>query len=118
MEVHSRELWHVERSHAEIPHYLRDAKDSRRQAFRFTGRVPVTALCEGRRLRFNTINYSEIGILMTPAEGYSDTQLAKGSTLSGVIGVGAGATEFTGVVLRVDDGERYAIKILTRKTVG
>ncbi len=117
MEVGTRETWHVERATAEVPQYLRDAKESRRQAFRFTGRVAVSVVFQKKQLRFETINYSEIGILMTPLDRAVKSGMVPGSTLSGVIGTGSGATAFDGVIIRVDDGDRYAVKILSRKNV-
>lgn len=117
MEIQTQELWHVERSTAEIPQFLHDAKDSRRQAFRFTGRVPVVVQHDGKTQLFETINYSEIGLLMVPVKVGINTGLRQGSSVTGAIGSGAGATHFQGVILRVDDGERHAVKIFSRKPI-
>jgi serine/threonine protein phosphatase 1 len=113
MEIQSRELWHVERSATPKPIYLRDAKDGRRQAFRYTGKVPVVVQYEGLTLPFETINYSEIGVLMRPAPNRAPTgSLRPGATITGLIGTDGSATPFRGVVLRVDEGARHAVKIL------
>ncbi len=112
MEVFSREIWRVDRSSSPKPIYLRDSKDSRRQAFRFTGRVPVTVQYEGRSLQFVTINYSEIGMLIKPVDLLPMGVLRPGALLSGLIGSESEATPFRGVVLRVDDGARHAVKII------
>lgn len=111
MELYSRELWHVERSTAPKPIYLRDAKESRRRAFRFDGRVPVAVQYEGRALQFETINYSEIGVLMRPVEAAAMMALRPGSAISGFIGTDGASTPFRGVVLRIDQGARHAVKI-------
>ena len=104
-------MWRVERSVTPKPIYLRDSKDSRRRAFRFTGKVSVTVNYEGLRLDFETINYSEIGVLMHPVGKGPTAALRPGSLITGVIGSEPG-TPFRGVVLRVDEGARHAVKIL------
>jgi hypothetical protein len=111
MELNSREMYRVDRSTGPQPIYLRDVKDSRRHALRFTGRVPVALMHNGATLLFETINYSEIGILMTPVNP-PDVKLKAGTSISGTIGVGETATAFKGIVLRVDDGKRIALKIV------
>jgi len=110
MELKTRELYKVERSTGPQPIYLRDVKDSRRHALRFTGKVPVAVVHHGMPLLFETINYSEIGILMTPVNP-PDVKFKAGASLEGTIGIGETATAFKGVVLRVDDGKRIACKI-------
>lgn len=111
MEINTREVYTVERSTGPQPIYLRDVKDSRRHALRFTGKVPVSLDLHGSKLLFETINYSEIGILMTPVNP-PDVRVKAGTAISGTIGVGETATSFKGVVLRVDDGKRIALKIV------
>lgn len=114
LELHTREMWKVERSTTPQPIYLRDSKDSRRHALRFTGRVPVSIAHQGSTLFFETINYSEIGILMTPVNP-PDVKLRAGSPVAGTIGIGETATPFKGIVLRVDDGKRVALKIVVEQ---
>ena len=111
MEMKTRELYRVERSTGPQPIYLRDVKDSRRHALRFTGKVPVVVVHNGAQLLFETINYSEIGILMTPVNP-PDVKVRAGTSLEGTIGTGDTATAFKGIVLRVDEGKRIACKIL------
>jgi hypothetical protein len=111
MELKTRELYKVERSTGPQPIYLRDVKDSRRHALRFTGKVPVAVVHNGMPLLFETINYSEIGILMTPVNP-PDVKFRAGASLEGTIGIGETATAFKGIVLRVDDGKRIACKII------
>lgn len=109
MEVHSREVWSVESAATDMALRLRDGKDSRRQARRFNGCVPVRVESEGRTLEFETVNYSEIGVLMRPMQA---VRLPTGAVVSGVIGAGLGETTFRGVVLRVDGDGRHAVKLL------
>jgi len=111
LELNSMQTWQVDRSTVPQPIYLRDTKDARRHALRFTGRVPVAISHRGTSLLFETINYSEIGILMVPTEP-ADVLFSVGSTVMGSIGVGDTATRFRGVVLRIDDGKRIAVKIV------
>jgi serine/threonine protein phosphatase 1 len=112
MELHSQKTWRVERSTSPQPIYLRDARDSRRQALRFTGRVPVSVQYDGRTLPFETTNYSELGILMHHAEKSPPLTLPRGATIQGVIGEGVAATPFRGVILRIDAGRQYAVKLI------
>ncbi|HEY8076566.1 MAG TPA: metallophosphoesterase family protein, partial [Labilithrix sp.] len=85
MELGSREMWSVDRSVTPKPIYLRDSKDSRRRAFRFTGKVPVSVTYEGLRLEFETINYSEIGVLMHPVGKGATATLRPGALITGLI---------------------------------
>jgi len=112
MELNTREIWHVERSTAPQPTYLRDQNDPRREALRFTGKVPVAVQHDGKTLAFETINYSELGILMKPITPLTKSALPQGTTIVGAIGSGAAATPFKGVVLRVDAGAKYAVKLM------
>lgn len=114
MDVNTHEMWTVERSSAPQPLYLKDVKDSRRHALRFTGAVPVSVVSPDGPLFFETINYSEIGLLMSPIKG-SKATLKIGESIVGTIGVGDTATPFRGVVLRVDDGPRIAVKIVVEQ---
>ena len=116
MEVHSRETWYVERAAGAVPVHLRDTRDSRREAFRFTGCVPVIVEHEGRTLPFETINYSEIGLLIRPVDRVPVVNLNPGALIRGRIGVDVAAAPFRGVVLRIDEGARYAVKILPEQT--
>jgi serine/threonine protein phosphatase 1 len=114
MDLHTHEVYAVERSTGPQPIYLRDARDSRRHALRFTGKVPVVLRHEGTTLLFETINYSEIGMLITPVKP-TDVKVKAGSTVTGTIGVGDMATAFNGIVLRVDDDKRIALKVVVEQ---
>lgn len=109
MEVHSREVWSVESAATALAVQLRDGKDSRRHARRFTGCVPVRVESDGHTLEFETVNYSEIGVLMRPLTA---VRLPPGTAVSGLIGVGHGEKTFRGVVLRVDGDGRHAVKLI------
>lgn len=110
-EINTREIWYAERSTAPQPLYLIDPRDPQRSALRFSGKVPVVITHRGTRMAFETINYSEIGMLIVPVEP-SQGSLSAGMAVNGSIGIGATATPFRGVVLRVDDGPRIALKII------
>ena len=114
LEMNTHEMWCVERSTAPQPIYLRDSRDSRRNALRFSGKVPVVITHRGARMIFETINYSEIGMLMVPVDPAVVTLLA-GTAVDGTIGIGETATAFKGVVLRVDAGQRIALKIVVEQ---
>jgi serine/threonine protein phosphatase 1 len=111
MELRTRQTWHVERSAVQTPVYLHDARDSRRRALRFKGKVPVTVSHAGLTLQFETINYSEIGLLIAPTDR-TQANITPGSTITGLIGTGPSATPFRGVVLRIEDGARVAVKLI------
>ncbi|HSO37466.1 MAG TPA: metallophosphoesterase family protein [Labilithrix sp.] len=114
LEMNTHEMFCVERSTAPQPIYLRDSKDSRRNALRFSGKVPVVITHRGARLVFETINYSEIGMLMVPVDP-TEVTITAGTPVNGTIGVGDTATPFKGVVLRVDGGQRIALKIVVEQ---
>jgi serine/threonine protein phosphatase 1 len=114
LELNTHEIWCVERSTAPQPIYLRDSKDSRRNALRFSGKVPVVIAHRGARLIFETINYSEIGMLMVPLDP-TEVKITAGTAVNGTIGIGDTATPFKGVVLRVDGGQRIALKIVVEQ---
>lgn len=109
MEVHSRAIWAVESTTKGGAVHLKDGKDSRRQARRFDGSIPVSIESEGLTLSFETINYSEIGLLVRST---SAVRLPPGTTVTGTIGEGHGERAFRGVVLRVDGQGRHAVKLL------
>ncbi len=110
-EVNTHEVWYAERSSAPQPIYLMDPRDPQRRALRFSGKVPVVIDHRGTAMTFETLNYSEIGMLIVPVEP-PELGLAAGMKVSGAIGVGKTATTFKGLVLRVDDGHRVALKIV------
>ena len=121
MELNSRQMWFVDRSATPKPVYLKDTRDGRREALRFTGKVPVSVEATGRSYAFETINYSEIGILMRPLEKIPKGEVEAGTTIDGLIGLGVAATAFRGVVIRVDDGPQgpqYAVKIVLEPLPG
>ncbi len=49
---------------------------------------------------------------MVPLDKQPPKGLGVGVGISGVVGSGEAATPFRGVVLRVDDGLRYAVKLI------
>ncbi|MBX3189870.1 MAG: metallophosphoesterase [Labilithrix sp.] len=108
MEVHSRKVWAAESTAKAVALHLRDRSDSRRQARRFSGCVPVRVESDGLVLDFETVNYSEIGLLLRPLGG---VRLPAGTTVSGVIGEGNGERSFRGVVLRIDGQGHHAVKL-------
>ena len=114
LEINTHAMFTVERSTAPQPIYLRDSKDSRRNALRFSGKVPVVITHRGERLVFEPINYSEIGMLMVPLKP-TEVKVSAGSAVTGTIGVGDMATAFKGVVLRIDAGQRIALKIVVEQ---
>lgn len=112
MEVRSRQEWFVERDPTVPEVHLRDGRDSRRGARRFTGRIPVVLRVGGRTYDFETINYSEIGLLIHGVGTSSKVRLEPGTAVSGLLGKGLGEKPFRGVVLRVDGENRHAVKLL------
>jgi serine/threonine protein phosphatase 1 len=111
MDLATKQVFQVPRMSTPEPTYLHE-KGSRRAAVRFEGRVPVVIPRGDKTLRYETINYSEIGILMREVEPGKQPKLAQGEQIAGTIGPEPGAVAFRGVVIRVDAGARYAVKIL------
>ncbi len=110
VDLRDHKVYSVERSTAGQPVYLKDSRDPRRNAVRFNGRVPVRVPRGDDHLLFETINYSEIGVLMVPVDP-DHVAVRAGEGIEGSIGFGDSATPFRGVVLRVDEGKRIAVKI-------
>lgn len=111
IELESRKVYSVARLAMPEPIYLHE-KGGRRAAVRFEGRVPVNVPYQDTTLRFETINYSEIGILMRDIDPKPKQRLSQGDPVVGTIGPADNAVGFKGVVIRVDGGVRYAVKIL------
>ncbi|MCA9586655.1 MAG: serine/threonine protein phosphatase [Myxococcales bacterium] len=110
IELPSGTIHQVPRTSMPKPMYLRDAH-SRREAIRFGGRVPVQILHEGQRKLYETVNYSEIGLLLKDVAGDGRQTLGIGDSVQGTIGSGTTVVEFHGQVVRLDKGPRYAIKM-------
>ncbi len=115
MQLYTHKTWCVQRTAEAQPTYLRDSNDPRRTALRFKGRVPVLVHHEGNQMLFETLNYSEIGLLMSPVDP-PDAVFTPGMTITGTIGLSETATTFKGMVLRVEPGPRIALKILVDRT--
>jgi serine/threonine protein phosphatase 1 len=111
IDLETKKVYQVARLAMPEPTYLHE-KGGRRAAVRFEGKVPVMIPRGDVTLRFETINYSEIGILMRDIEPTGKPRLSPGEAVQGMIGPTEGAVAFKGVVLRVDGGTRYAVKIL------
>jgi serine/threonine protein phosphatase 1 len=111
LDLGTKQIYQVNRLSLPEPTYLHE-KGSRRAAVRFEGHVPVKIPRGDKTLEFETINYSEIGILMKDPEVTKQPRLSPGEQIAGTIGAEPGAVGFRGVVIRVDAGHRYAVKIL------
>ncbi len=99
------------------PIYLRDLS-SRRAAIRFRGRLPVRLHRGEEIIDFETVDYSEVGMYMRDLEFRDRMVLSAHERIDGIIGSGeeSGVIHFSGVVVRSkrqDDGDHYAIKILS-----
>ena len=114
IELHSREIFDVQRQQREQPRYLRDIR-SRRRAIRFEGSIPVQIDRPEIPLHFLTVNYSEIGMYLRSLSTYGTVDLQVGESVSGFIGVhGPWRVRFWGEVVRRDtspDGAYYAVHI-------
>jgi len=113
LELPGNKLYQVRRGAA--PRVLLRDPTSNRRAVRFEGAVPVDVQLSGGLFRFETLNYSELGMLIRENQDGSCPSLAAGEQLSGVLMPGTEApVTFRGVVLRKRknlDGFYYAVQI-------
>jgi serine/threonine protein phosphatase 1 len=114
LELPSRKIYSVNRAKDEKQVHLRDFS-SNRIAIRYKGAIPVYVDRDDQRLEFETIDYSEFGLLMRDIANHPRELFRVGEVVSGHIGSqDATLVEFTGTVLRVQEddlGRSYAIKL-------
>lgn len=117
IELPSHRITSVPRKTGLRPHFLRE-KASRRAAVRFLGSVPVVVHHETMGpLKFETLNYSEIGMLLRSEseDGRTKQQLSKGDAITGVVGEGeAFNVPFSGRVAHArkeSDGWQYGVSV-------
>ncbi len=112
-ELFSGEVYSVKKIKRTRQTFLRD-HTSARQAVRFEGVVPVTIICDGYTLSFETINYSEIGMLVRCATAPNVAVLKENAVISGEIKlISDTPLKWDGRVVRIlqKDGEhQYAIQ--------
>ncbi len=93
--------------------FLRDTT-SRRAALRFDGALDVTVMRNQQEQHFETLNYSELGMLMRDVPG-TGPRLAENEIIRGAVGdPEVGRVPFAGKVVRCkvhDDGIYYAVQI-------
>ena len=113
LELPSRKIYSVMRSRDGRKVHLRDF-NSNRIAIRFKGAIPIYVHRGHETLEFETIDYSEFGMLMRYI-GVDDPALTVGTNVTGQIGSdNTKLVAFQGHVLRAQDddhGRSYAIKI-------
>lgn len=117
IELPSHRIYSVPRKTGLRPHFLRE-KGSRRAAVRFLGSVPVTLHHDTLGpLVFETLNYSEIGMLLRAHDEDSRMKqwLEKGDSVKGIVGEGdAFRVPFTGRVANVRkdiEGWQYGLAV-------
>ena len=100
MEFPSHRIYSVDRRDHQGRTFLRDA--SRRAAVRFHGAIPVLLEVDGKRLRFETVDYSEIGLGVRAIDTDHSCKLTLGDAVRGRVGVeGLFQIPFAGRVARV-----------------
>ncbi len=83
-ELFSREAFTVKKIKKTRHTFLRD-HGSQRQAIRFEGKVPVIITADGHLLNFETLNYSEFGMLVRCLTAPTTPIFKEGDTVSGEI---------------------------------
>lgn len=115
IELPSHRIYSVPRKTGLRPAFLRD-KTSRRAAVRFLGAVPVIIRHpQHGTLKLETLNYSEIGMLLWSSEESDRTKqlLEQGESVSGIVG-DAWQVPFTGQVVhsrKQSDGWQYGLAV-------
>jgi len=103
--------------------YLRDPASSR-AAIRFKGRVPVRVRCDDAWLAFETLDYSELGMYMRPADDAARAArpFDPGTRIEGIVGPEMHSqVAFVGAIVRRrrdDAGLHYGVKILSSRSAG
>jgi serine/threonine protein phosphatase 1 len=114
VELPIRKIYSVQRNRDARRVHLRDF-GSNRIAIRFKGAVPVYVHRDGETLEFETIDYSEFGMLMRHIKEDDGKLLEVGQKISGEIGEEKTTlVAFTGTVLRQQDSEHgpcYGVSI-------
>ena len=112
VELPSQRIFSVRRKQIDVPRFLRDA-ESRRAAVRFTGTIPVEIHIGAKVDRFQTVNYSEIGMYLRAVSVSSPLEVKQ--RVEGTIGpAGPTQLEFKGEIVRVEDradGRYYGVKV-------
>jgi serine/threonine protein phosphatase 1 len=116
IELPSKTLYQVQRKPVVERVLLRD-KNSKRRAVRFDGAIPIEVHVNGRSFRYETLNYSELGLLMREhPDDHSSPELHTGERVRGVILPGSESPVlFQGQVVRRRqnlDGLYYAVAFL------
>ncbi len=114
VELPSRKIYSVTRDKAGRRVHLRDFA-SNRIAVRYAGTVPVYVYHGAETLEFETVDYSEFGMLVRYIGPHTGDVLAVAEKITGHIGSDdAKLVEFEGEVVRLQDhelGRCYALKI-------
>jgi hypothetical protein len=113
VELPGNKLYQVQRG--EAPRVLLRDKTSQRRAVRFEGAIPVDVRMSAGVFRFETLNYSELGLLIRENQDGTCPALHTGEQVHGVLLPGTETpVEFRGIVLRRRknlDGLYYAVQI-------
>ncbi len=114
VELPSRKLYSVAR-HKQERMLLREGGSNRR-AVRFDGAIPVFLDLEEGRFAFETLNYSEIGMLLRQVDGAGAPEMESGRKIRGEVQPKPGTSlHFEARVVRLrkyPDGKYYAIELL------
>jgi hypothetical protein len=104
MNMASGEIYSVERNQVERPTFLTQTlRGGRARAQRFEGKVDVEILVNDHGYPFQTVNYNEFGLLVTPGEGSAQLDFAIGEVVSGLIKPGGdNIFHFAATVMRRD----------------
>lgn len=116
MQMSSRRIFSVPYDAQSKRVYLQD-RNSQRAAVRFDGAIPVVVERETEKFEFETVNYSEIGMLIRDTTRLDQLALAKGEVVTVKVGVGRPSeVKIIGRVLRRklnDDGGYYALQVIS-----
>jgi len=118
IQLPSKRVYSVPRNPFEHRVFLRDAT-SRRAALRFDGALDVSVIRGDKELHFETLNYSELGMLMRNPSA-AGPKLAEDEIIRGTVGdPETGRVPFTGRIVRRKahaDGVYYAVQIYPDET--
>ncbi|MDH3378213.1 MAG: metallophosphoesterase [Gammaproteobacteria bacterium] len=116
MQMSNRRMFSVPHDAQSKRIYLQD-RSSQRAAVRFDGAIPVVVERGTEKMEFETVNYSEIGMLIRDTSRLDYLALDKGEVIAIKVGAGGPSeVEIVGRVLRRklnDDGGYYALQVIS-----
>ncbi len=104
--LQTKDVYQVPRIQASDLIYLKDAPESKRRAVRFRGDVEVQVQQGTRMIRFRTIDFNELGLLIQPLSEQDAPAFLPGEQIEGqIVTADDESFKFSGRVVRMEQGK-------------